>query len=79
MGHWEKPPPGWKKTNWGAALDKARKRMSVGMVVVRDEEDVVVAASMVIVPLITDPTLAKALRVWQALSVSSARDLSCSL
>lgn len=75
MGHWEKPPPGWKKTNWGAALDKVHKRMIVG-VVVHDEERVVVATSMVTVPLITDPTLAESLGVWQALFMPSAKDLS---
>jgi hypothetical protein len=30
---WEKPPPGWMKANWDAAVDLNLKRMSTSVVV----------------------------------------------
>jgi ribonuclease HI len=66
---WEKPPLEWKKVNWDAALDLAHKRMSTGVVIIRDEDGLVVAASMAIVPFITDPTMAEAVGPWHALTL----------
>ncbi|XP_062164873.1 uncharacterized protein LOC133871438 [Alnus glutinosa] len=72
---WEKPPPGWMKANWDAAVDQKLNRMSTG-VVVRDEQGVVVAASMAIVPFIRDPSLAEAIGAWHALSLCSFQGFS---
>lgn len=69
---WEKPPVGWLKTNWDAALSKEWKKAAFG-VVVRNAEGGVVAASVTVVRFVTDPTSAEALGAWHALSLCRRR------
>jgi ribonuclease HI len=69
---WEKPPVGWLKTNWDAAISKEWKKAAFG-VVVRNVEGGVVAASVTVVPFVTDPTSAEALGAWHSLSLCRRR------
>lgn len=63
---WERPPLGWKKINWDAALELSNKRIGIGLVV-RDGASVVEAVSTVCIPFVTDPMLVEALGACHAL------------
>jgi hypothetical protein len=65
QSRWERPLLGWKKINWDAALEISNKRIGIGLVV-RDDVGVVVAASTMCIPFVTDPMLAEALGAWHA-------------
>jgi ribonuclease HI len=66
QARWERPPLGWKKINWDAALEISNRRVGIGLVVRNDAGDIE-AASTVCIPFVTDPTLAEALGAWHAL------------
>jgi hypothetical protein len=67
---WHKPPMGWIKMNWDAALDKTVRKMGVGVVARYDCANVLVAMAMVI-PYINDSAAAKSLAVWRVVNMCS--------
>jgi hypothetical protein len=60
---WRAPRDGWLKVNLDAALLIQTKKMGIG-VVVRNETGEVKAALAKFLPLVDDPTAAKAIAAW---------------
>jgi hypothetical protein len=69
---WQKPEMGCVKLNWDAAVDKAKNKIGLG-VIVRDSTGMVVAMQCSTRDLLSDPAVAEALEAW------TAANLSCSL
>jgi ribonuclease HI len=65
LSRWTRPPRGWMKANWAAAIGEGRKQMGLG-VVVRDAGGGFVAAMSKIVPFISDSTSAEAIAAWES-------------
>ncbi|XP_059438570.1 uncharacterized protein LOC132171299 [Corylus avellana] len=66
---WEKPRHGWIKVNWDASIDKAGKRMGVG-ILARDHEGRIIVAMCAMKPDLTDPAVAEAAGAWLAVELS---------
>ncbi|XP_062165085.1 uncharacterized protein LOC133871676 [Alnus glutinosa] len=71
---WSKPPHGYWKINWDAAISKEKGKMRVD-VVIRDEDGRVVAARAKVVSFITEPDAAKSVAAWFA--VEFGRKMGC--
>jgi ribonuclease HI len=65
---WRAPRDGWLKVNLDAALLIQTKKMGIG-VVVRNETGEVKAALAKFLPLVDDPTAAKAITAWFAVKL----------
>lgn len=75
---WNKPPAGWRKINWDAAIDKVARKMGIGTVI-RDEDGGVVAARACFLPYIDDPTAAEAMAAWYAVTLGRDMGGTCIL
>jgi ribonuclease HI len=64
---WTKPPDDMWKINMDAAVDKAVRKMGVG-VVIRDAGGRIIAARAKQIPFIVDPLLAETVAAWHAIS-----------
>jgi len=64
---WTKPPIGWLKTNWDAAIDVERKKMGLG-VVVRDARGEVQVAMAQVIPYLIDSIVAESMATWRPVS-----------
>jgi hypothetical protein len=67
--HWTKPPQGFVKINWDAAVDSNRKRIGFG-VIVRNHEGDVLAMISETMGSSPDPVTAEALAARRAVEVS---------
>lgn len=71
-----KPPQGWWKISWDAAIDKEARRMGIGAVI-RDGNRTVVAARVSFLPYIDDPSAAEALAAWYAVKLGREMGGTC--
>jgi hypothetical protein len=66
--HWRKPPPGWVKLNWDAAINREKNLMG-RRIIVRDQFGQVLTAMCSHQPYIIDPATAEAFAVRQGVEL----------
>lgn len=68
---WQRPPVGWIKLNWDAAMDHQNGLMGVGLVA-RDSRGQVQVSLCHFMPYLTDPTVAEAFAARRDVELCSA-------
>jgi hypothetical protein len=64
LTRWSKPPVGFVKLNWDAAVDRSKKMVGLG-IIARDSRGIVVASMCSFHPYVSDSTVAEAMGARQ--------------